>query len=143
MIRRRTFLVLATGAAAALGWRYHSGRDEDAIAAIVYKRLGYLDLDDAGVQRFAHDFAARQILSSRHLKSIAAFRPLYQIVPTPWFGKWGDRLKFAEDRVVSFYLISTDFFTNGSDPARRVQYQGFYDAMLHACGNPFRQAVQV
>lgn len=142
-MKRRIFLAAMAGAAGTLGWRYHRSKDADGIADIVYKRLGYLQLDDAGVRQFSRDFAARRVLSSRRLRSVATLWPLYRRIAFTWNGRWADRINYAEERIVSFYLISTDFFTNGSDQSRTVHYLGFYDAMLHACANPFRRAVQV
>ena len=141
MMKRRIFLAALIGTAGALAWRFRRGNNENAIVAIVYKRLGYLRLDDDGVHRFADDFAARHILNDRGLRTIGALWPVYRYIPCNWHNPLNDRVNFAEDRIVSKYLISTDFFTNGADATRPVNYLGFYDAML-GCGNPFRRSVE-
>lgn len=141
-MKRRTFLAAATlGAVGAVAWRVHRSSHERAIAAILHKRLDYLRLDEAGVQRFAHDFASRDILKPRNLKTVDALWPIYRHLPVSWHYAWTTRINYAEERIVSNYLISTDFFVNGEDYTKPVMYLGYYDAMTHACGNPFKQLV--
>jgi len=41
---------------------------------------------------------------------------------------------------VTQYLISSDFFKNGADKNRTVNYLGYYDPMV-ACNNPFARPV--
>jgi hypothetical protein len=165
MIKRRDFLAATASATALatgglLGWAYSRSSPEETISDIVYERLPYLTLDAAGVQRFASDFAARRILSSTHLRLVGLLWSLYRRTPS---NRWGtalgsdarsdlgsssslglrDRLARAEERIVSTYLISSDFFTHGADQSRTVRYLGCYDALSHACGNPFCRAVEI
>jgi len=143
MIARRRFLIgLATisGVAGVFGWGIRRATREQAIIAIVHKRLGYLMLDDAGVQRFAHDFVANVEISSGKLRLIAAFAPLYSRLSTSP-GHWiADATRFGEERVCARYLLSSDFFRNGEDETRLVQYSGYFDP-LRPCGNPFARPV--
>jgi hypothetical protein len=46
-----------------------------------------------------------------------------------------DDIRRGEDRVVTTFLLSTDFFELGSDEARAVHYVDFFDPLR--CGNPF------
>jgi hypothetical protein len=142
VIKRRALLagLIATGGL--LGVGFARSTDAKTIAAIVYKRLGYLRLDPDGVQRFARDFAARHILSSTRLHIAGLFWPVYGRLPQEWHDRWSNRINYTEDRVVSVYLISSDFFVNGSDQTKIVHYSAYYDAVAHACGNPFRQPVE-
>jgi Txe/YoeB family toxin of Txe-Axe toxin-antitoxin module len=142
MIKRRAILagLLATGGLIGIG--FARSTDAKTIAAIVYKRLGYLRLDPEGVQRFAKDFAARQILSSTRLRTAGLLWPIYERLPQQWHDRWSNRINYAEERIVSAFLISSDFFTNGSDQAKVVTYWTYYDAVGHPCGNPFRQTVE-
>ena len=47
-----------------------------------------------------------------------------------------ETIRHGEERVVSAFLLSSDFFVNGADTSRIVRYLGFYDP-LKACSNPF------
>ena len=135
------FLATLIGTAGALAWRYDRGTSDEAIAEIVYKRLGYLKLDAGGVRRFAGDFVAQHDLPERRLRAITALWPIYRRLPMNWRTTWADRLNYAEEHICTKYLMSSDFFSNGADFAKPVNYIGFYDAVLRACGNPFRQMV--
>jgi hypothetical protein len=142
-MKRRAFLVGAAALCAVGGvaWRFQRSSNERAIADILKKRLDYLQLDESGVQRFAHDFAERKILNRRLLNTVDALWPIYRYVPLKWHYSWATRANYAEERIVSNYLIATDFFANGADYAKPVMYLGYYDAMTHACANPFKQLV--
>jgi hypothetical protein len=151
-MKRRTFLAGAVAAASAasglLGLAYSRSSQEKTIASIVYKRLPYLKLDHAGVQQFARDFAARRLLSGARLRLVGLVWPVYRRLPLDHSGSrlgssLRDRLEHAEERIVSTYLISSDFFTHGADQSRVVCYRGCYDALSHACGNPFCRPAEV
>jgi hypothetical protein len=151
-MKRRTFLAGAVAAAAAasglLGLAYSRSSQEKTIASIVYRRLPYLKLDHAGVQQFARDFAARRLLSGTRLRLVGLVWPLYRRLRLDHSGSrlgssLRDRLEHAEERIVSTYLISSDFFTHGADQSRVVCYRGCYDALSHACGNPFCRPAEV
>jgi len=143
VIKRRALLagLIATGGLLGIGLARST--DARTIAAIVYKRLGYLKLDPDGVQRFAQDFAARHILSSTRLHTAGLLWPIYRRLPQHWHDRWSNRVNYAEERIVSAFLISSDFFVNGSDETKTVNYWKYYDAVGHACGNPFCQKVEI
>jgi hypothetical protein len=141
-MNRRLFMAVVVAAGAATGWDYWRRTPEQSIAAILYKRLAYLKLDHVGVQRFAADFAARHVLSNTRLRVAGLLWPLYRRLPLT-DSRWASHVNHAEERIVSTYLISTDFFTGGSDQTKTVRYLGCYDALTHACGNPFCRAVEV
>ena len=141
-MNRRLFLAFALAAGGASGWAYWRSPPERAIVAILYKRLRYLKLDHGGVQRFAGDFAARHVLSSTRLRIAGSLWPLYRRLPMN-ASRWVSHVNHAEERIVSTYLISSDFFSSGSDQTKTVRYLGCYDALTHACGNPFCRAVEV
>jgi hypothetical protein len=46
------------------------------------------------------------------------------------------RLARLEDSLVSTYLLSSDFFLNGADESRKINYVAYYDPM-RPCQNPF------
>ena len=136
-MKRRVFIGAAVlGLAAVAGWRVISGKNENAITKVLHKKLGYLILDPLGVEHFAKDFAARKIISSMKLHAIDAAGVLYTHLGLDANNKLFDAIKYGEDRIVTAYLISSDFFINGADDTRLVKYLGYFDP-LRACGNPF------
>jgi hypothetical protein len=140
-MRRRTFLLSTTAAlCGAIGWRFASSSDESAIAKVLHKKLHYLRLDEAGVRRYAADIAGLGIVSSLRLHVIDAADGLYLHHTLNPDNALGRALRHGEDRVVTQYLISSDFFKNGADKNRTVNYLGYYDPMV-ACNNPFARPV--
>jgi hypothetical protein len=110
------------------------------VAVIVFKRLDYLKLDEQGVRQFARDYAARHLISEGKLRMVAAAGLLYTHLPISGASFLTSGIHHGEDRIVTKYLLSTDFFQSGADESQTVQYLGFYDP-LHGCGNPFARPV--
>jgi hypothetical protein len=142
-MKRRVFLVSAAAAfGVVIGWRLSSSRQQAAIAKVLYKRLDYLKLDEAGVRRFADDLSSHKVISSLRLRILDAAGELYTgTTPSPG-GRIDRALRHGEDRIVTQYLISSDFFTHGADKSRTVNYFGYYDPLV-ACNNPFARPVTV
>jgi len=136
MKRRHFVLAAAVGLGGALGLRFALSKDESAIVKTIYKKLDYLKLEAAGVRSFARDLAAHGVISSSRLLIIDAAGPLYTHFEMPKSNKLGNLIRHGEDRVVTLYLMSSDFFKNGADESRVVQYLGYYDPLV-ACNNPF------
>jgi hypothetical protein len=136
-MKRRTLLLSAAGAAGAfIGWRAFKSTDVDAILAVIRKRLSYLQLDEVGVQAFARDLASRHVISSLRLRSIATAGPVYASLALSGQNRFHNGIRHGEERVVTYYLLSSDFFLNGADQSRVIRYLGYYDP-FRACGNPF------
>ncbi len=136
-MRRRGFLGLGLAAAAADGGGRRWGcSDVDGIIAILDKRLDYLHKDPAGVRAFAHDLAALGSIDPKRLHVVAALKPLYTRLALSEDNRLTHALHHGEERVTSSYLLSSDFFVNGSDMSRVVHYLGLYDPLL-GCRNPF------
>ncbi len=139
-MQRRGFLVglsaLCSLGAVTFSWRYWHVTDQAAIIGIINRRLGYLRLDAAGVQRFAQDVVATRAISDQKLRALAAAGPLVARLPLPRDSSLTRDIDYGEDRLVTDYLLSTDFFMMGADPTRIVRYLRHYDP-LQACGNPF------
>jgi|ERR1035441_5823035 hypothetical protein len=142
-MKRRTFLVSAAAAfGGVIAWRLSSSKEQTAIVKVIYKRLAYLKLDDAGVRRFAIDMSAHKAISGLRLRILDAAGGLYtRLSPTPG-GRIDRALRHGEDRIVTQYLISSDFFIHGADKSRTVNYLGYYDPLV-ACNNPFARPVIV
>lgn len=137
-MRRRSFILAGLGAAGAyVAWQFVAAQASDTLAMIIRRRLDYLDLEPEGVRRFSQDMAALHGLSSVRTHLIGGLRVVY----TRCHLSAGDNalarlLRHGEDRVVSSYLISTDFFLNGADQTRIVRYLGMLSGK-RACANPF------
>jgi hypothetical protein len=109
-----------------------------AVAAVLYKRLSYLTLDRDGVQKFAHEYVSRGLTSTRKLRTLSASRWLYEQTPQSLLDSLAPGVAFGEERIVSAFLLSSDFFPD-RDERRVTQYVGFYDGRLRA--NPFARLV--
>ena len=137
MAGRRAFVATLIGGLVGIGgWRFYRSRDEDTIVVVLRKRLDYLDLDEAGLRAFAADLTARRIVSSTRLKLIGTFMPVYVRLRLDGHNTVEVALRHGAERIVSNYLLSSDFFVNGADLTRPVRYLGFYDP-LKACSSPF------
>lgn len=142
-MRRRTFLLSSSAAiCGVIAWDFATSSDQNAIIKVLRKKLHYLRLDDAGVRRYAADIALLGIVSSLRLHVIDAADGLYERHTLNPDSALGRALRHGEDRVVTQYLISSDFFINGADKNRTVKYLGYYDPMV-ACNNPFARPVDV
>lgn len=141
MMNRRQFLVATVAGLGALATgRYVLGNEEDAIIAVLRKRLDYLILDEKGLHGYAADLVDKKIISSRRLRSVDAAGPIYANLEMPPFSKTLTyEVRHGEERVISLYLLSSDFFLNGSDETQVVQYLGYYDPISQSrrCANPF------
>lgn len=139
-MKRRHFLYALSGVAsltaAVFGWRYLHMTGQDAIVSIVSRRLNYLRLDAAGLRRFAADFVATQDISGAKLRSLAASGLIDAHLPLPVTSSLAEEISHGADRLVTQYLLSSDFFLKGADVSREVLYIAQYDP-VRACGNPF------
>jgi hypothetical protein len=143
-MKRRTFFLGAGAAAtavAAASWGVLSVKDEDVIAMVVKQRLAYLKLDPAGLRRFASDLAERRIVSRGRMQLLRLIQPVYQRFELSASDNVAAyKLRHGEERIVSRYLLSSDFFINGADESRVVNYLGLLDGR-RACSNPFARLV--
>lgn len=146
MISRRRLLLggAALAALAAGGWAVGRFGLQSQIAAILRRRLSFLQLDPAGVRQFAKDQTAailgKKIPTWNRLRyhlfagGAASFQRFYRSADAR------SRKERMEDGIISTYLLSTDFFTGGMDESRIVRYVRYYDAGL-PCQNPFARPV--
>lgn len=142
-MRRRTFLYgSAAVLVAAAGVRFGLSNDRVAIAKIIRKRLPYLRIDEEGLQRFASDGVQQKLAKSLRVRTIDAVGALYFHVTLSPENRLSDKIRHTEDRVVTQFLLSSDFFANNADKNRIIRYVGYYDPML-ACSNPFARRVIV
>lgn len=141
MLSRRALLVAAgaAGLSGFAGLRFVLADPEQAIVAVLRKRLDYLRLDDDGLAAFARDVLRRDAVSKTRLRALSAVGLM--ALPLDVVGVRPAVLRNGEERIVTFYLLSTDFFANGADVSRVVRYLGYYDPFLRPCQNPFPRSV--
>jgi hypothetical protein len=141
MVKRRRFLFGALGLAAvgALGLWGADFASESEIVSGVRRRLKFLKFDDAGLHAFAKDYIAN-MLAKR--PSWYRWKLHFHVFFSKPMARWGistdtrSRRDRLEDNLATLYLLSSDFFVQGSDQSRTIQYVALYDPM-RACGNPF------
>lgn len=145
-LRRRLLLGVA-GAAGAAGlglWAFGRTAIEARIASVLRRKLADLKLDEAGVRAFARDQADRIIGKRMTMNRIRYHLTAGSSLSFGRFARSRDtrsRIDRAEDRLVSTFLVSTDFFFHDGDPARTVTYLGYYDAMTRPCSSPFARPI--
>jgi len=139
---RRRFLLIGSGIAVALGVGvvgFAPTFTEAQSVSHVRRRLSFLKLDEAGLHAFAKD----------QVSALLAKRPTWNrwkyhflSIFTHSFTKYDrsddhrSRVERMTDSFSQTYLLSSDFFINGADPAQPVTYLALYDP-LRPCGNPF------
>jgi hypothetical protein len=139
--RRRLVLAAFATVAATVGGTYHWRRlrrpRAGDIVALIEDRLGHLDLDAAGVQRFAQEYDQRFgafSMSVHHrdtLGGVLRLDPIRELLPA----RRQQALLELERRLVSYYLRSTDYFQSGRQGP--VRFVAFPDPYAGACTNPF------
>lgn len=129
-ITRRRLLLAATGAAVTglVGSTYFGTDYHEVLVSTIRTKLSYLKLEDGAPEAFARDFDAD-------------YGPFHVSLLQKLLGQQGVKTQVgAEDFdniVVSRFLLSTDFFRNGSDESKPVRYLAYFDPYTGACGNPF------
>lgn len=117
---------------------------EREIVSVLHRRLDFLTLDEEGVRAFARDQAAATF--SKKIPTWTRLRYHFLSVGAPSFARFyrsadhRSRVAQLEDTLVSTYLLSSDFFTNGADESRTVKYVAYFDPM-RACQDPFARPV--
>jgi hypothetical protein len=147
VISRRRLIVGGLGAVGAAGlgaWGLGRLGFRMEIASILRRRLGFLKMDEGGIRAFAKDQTratfSKKIPTWNRLRyhmlasGASSFKRFYRSTDTP------SRMGRFEDTLVSTYLLSSDFFWNGSDESRAVNYVAYYDPS-RPCHNPFARPV--
>ena len=142
MSTRRRFIltglaVVAVAGAGVIGFGPMGA--ESHIVEAVRRRLSFLKLDEAGLRAFAKDQVS-VLLAKRPTWNRLKYH--YLSIFAKQFTRYNrsddkrTRLQRMDDNFAQTYLLSSDFFINGADESRVVQYSRFYDP-LSPCGNPF------
>jgi hypothetical protein len=141
-MKRRQFLLggLAVVAIAGLGViGFGRGAAEAKIVSLLRRRLSFLQLDEAGLKAFAHDYLG-VLLAKRPTwnRWKYHFLSVFSKSITRWNTSTDKRTRSERivDNMAATYLLSSDFFLNKADQSRVVSYLSLYDPM-RPCGNPF------
>lgn len=137
MLSRRGFLISALAGISSLAvLRFALAKPEQVIADVLQKRLSYLKLDEPGVLAFARDAVAINLVVAAKLR---AFGAAGMFTTDARAGRFHvEAIRHGEERIVTTYLLSTDFFQTGADKMRTVRYLGMYKPFWSApCLNPF------
>ncbi len=141
--RRRILLATLAGFGGLAAGRLAVADARSAIIMVLRKRLWFLQLDEEGVQQFATDLAALGVVSEPKLKMIQATAPLYRRIDFTGRHSVAMTLRHGEERIVSTYLMASDFFLNGADESKVVRYVRLYQPAknLDACSAPFSRPI--
>jgi hypothetical protein len=146
-MKRRSVLTGALGLAAlaALGV-VGAEISESEIAAGIRRRLSFLHFDDAGLHRFARDYEG--VMLQKRPSWYRWKYHFHSLFSKPPAAQWGisndtrSRRDHLEDDLATLFLLSSDFFANGADESRTIQYVQFYDPM-RPCNDWFARPVMV
>jgi hypothetical protein len=110
---------------------------ETVVLKILKQDLKALNIQEKHFKRFIADAQNSSYVSKVMFdKKKKVFISIFHILPK--VGLPGES-KYSElrQRIVSDFLLSTDFFVNGMDPTKDVKYVGLFDPYLRPCQNPF------
>lgn len=142
-VSRRAFVI--TVATSVVGfsllgwWRLRSGGSDSvgSVADLIRRRLSYLDLEEAGLERFSENVEA--VMKRIEIPPIRTSDvPESHVIEGVAFQINNGAVRFYEDTLVRKFLLSSDFFLEGADESRTVQYLGWFDEFA-PCRNPFAQ----
>lgn len=108
----------ATATAAVTATPAEIGPVVKAIVEFLKTELNYLQLNEADLVAFGRDFQQDQ--------GEEKLQDQYKKEP-----------KKIENRAVTQFLMSTDFFWNKADESKPVKYLAYYDPYRRICSNPF------
>lgn len=147
---RRTFLVTSTvaiiGTAGGI-WLFKTGyfSQQERIAQILLaafdKRIAFLQWDRNEVKQFIQDFMAdaRNQDFLKKVNKLSYLHPIYRYTNLLEKTSYANKLRNFEERLISKFLLSTDFFWDGANEAQPVTYLSYYDPHRTPCQNPFAQ----
>lgn len=127
-MKRRKFLTIAGigGAIAAVAsGKFLTTTFESSVAGLIRDELGFLRLDEEGLNKFANDYSRT---ASRKFKIIVKGYNLLGI---------GASKSGKVHHIVSTYLLSSDFFINKMHEKRVIKYIALFDPYLRPCAHPF------
>ena len=143
-ITRRSLLfslvgLLAVGAGGASG-SYVVNTPEALVAMIIRRRLPDIAIEDDVLAEFARRYLAFDKQIPGHL--LALLRIVSPVVFSDWLGflipgRARDMAEKLERRILTRFLLSTDFFDPDREKDAPVNYIAFADPWGVGCANPF------
>jgi hypothetical protein len=135
-ISRRTFLGAALAGFLGLAGLYAYEEDyRQLIVSIIRNKLSYLNLQEVDLYAFADEYTADKGAYGVRGRLFALAYPIIEhagfLNPKP------EATEMFENRVVSRFLLSTDFFWNESGDSRALRYRVYNNPHRVPCGNPF------
>lgn len=128
-MKRRTFFWSLAGAAGAVaglgGFVFNKQSFEAVVENKIIKELSFMKLDVEGVRQFVAAYT--RDMTPRGKRSLKTFA-LMGITT---------RQSRKINRLMTVYILSTDFFEHGMDESRTVRYVDLYDPRSRPCVNPF------
>lgn len=140
-VSRRTFLrTLVIGgfaltAGGTLLWR--TNQETDIIVAILENKLGKLKTSDDAFLLFANEYVIEKEQYKKQFTYLSLLSNIFTVMTPYALLPMNHPLKRMEDNIVSNFLLSTDFFQNGANINKDVNYLGFYDPYKRPCANFF------
>lgn len=142
LITRRKFFALGAGiiggaVAVTTAYKWLGGKPQNVIISILNRRLTQLNVDKTSFGPFSIAYLdyRKEYRKQLSIMSIVSW-PLQYLSPYAVLPQ-GSPIHRLEDNIVSMYLMSTDFFQNGANEKRQIQYLSFYDPYISVCRNPF------
>lgn len=140
-LNRRRLLIFSGGAAAVslLGnaARYASQPHLAYVKAIVRLRLHYLKFSEEVLDEFANDFVALTPAINAPRGQVVSFLGVTLSRALGRIGGAGMAFKIDtfEQKIASDFLKATDFFDEGADTDRELEYFAFPDPYVGPCRN--------
>jgi hypothetical protein len=123
---------------AGMGVSYAFSGAEDAVLAVLHRRLGPLKIAAADLVAFSQDYLKSRAGYASQLRWLGSVALVYRHV-TPYDAlPMGAGLRRLEDNIVSSFLLSTDFFEHGADVSRPLHYAGLHDPYRRPCRRIFQ-----
>lgn len=139
--RRRRLLigsgVVAVALGSGLGASYAFARAEDAVEAVLRRRLRPLEIDEAEIAKFSKDYVRTRSQYRSQLRLLGSLSALYRMVTPYELLSMRSPLRRLEDNIVSSFLLATDFFEHGADMTRSLRYSGMHDPYVRPCRRLF------
>lgn len=135
-ISRRKFLVgmLLAIPLVKLSWTAARKDYAPGVALLVQESLSDLELEAAGLAKFAHDFVAHH---PKNLSKAGLFSLAVMLRGLPLLGpRLQTRLDETRTMAAERYLLSSNYFTAGYRKGEPVSYIQYYDPYERPCTNP-------
>lgn len=140
--RRRLLAIAGIGAvgvtlASLASWR--TAHETDIVVATLRNRLKDLRIAPGIFEKFAKSYIETKDAYAKKMRLLGTFSELFSIMTPYNFLPMDHSWRRMEDNIVSNFLLSTDFFQNGANVSRQVNYLGLYDPYLRPCVQFFNE----